>query len=609
MPFRSVATGRSSLAWTMLVVAALAVVYAPSLSNGPVWDDRDLVTENPYLRDVRGLEVLWHSDLWTASAKQEQSSFYRPLAMTTYWVNAWIGGLTPFSIRTGNLLIHIANALLLLLLFKRRVQARVRGLGPVFVLLWGLAPLCSEPVFWLSGRFDLLVTLAALGVLILNERESPGRVVGVAAVIGAGLLCKENFLGWTPLLLVDDLVVHRRALRRLVVKYAAIAVVVAAYLAVRAHLGLKSVSILADHDPGTLLEAYLFAIHTFLPLLVFPSRLDPFHPYEGLSTFREGMVGLAVIGLTVLLSVRGLARQADPGARTSLEGWLWMLGALLPSALTGPTLMMIGDRYAYLPLVGLFLAAWPLVVRLEAWRTGPHTDRQERPDRILEVSGTGPNAPHIRLPARWSLPVLLAILALAEGWVTTARAGDWKDDESLARASLEHHPDSFYALYTLGAMAAQRGDYEEASNLLRRSLLRNDGSWRTWNAICYVLQHQNRLDDALEACRNSAAINPRNPRVWVNLASIFVVRKQWQEAFVTASRAVAIKPGYVNARYLAGVSAANLGNLDVALEHVQAGLQVDPTNPRLLALKQALDAAGPGRSDRHPTHTPAPGSP
>ena len=548
----------------MLLALALLAAYWPSFPNGPVWDDTYLIVENPFLKSPDTLAKLWQTDLWSASGKQERSSFYRPLTMTTYWLNAQLVGLKPWAIRAGNLLIHFLNALLLLHLLAGVYPAEHRYLAPLFVGVWALSPLCSEPVIWLSGRFDLLVGLLALTAVWLNRKTGWGHSVAVTAAVGLGLFSKENFLGWVPLLLVDDLVVHRRAPRKLVGKYAGIVLVVAAYLGLRASLGLKSVSILADHDAATLVEAFLFAVNLFLSLLVAPVRLDPFHPYSGLGSGRLLGTGILIVAVTLFLVSRGIRKEAGPGVRMALTGWLWFLAALLPSALTGPTLMMIGDRYAYLPIIGLFIAIWPGVVRL--------------------VDRTRSSAPKV------AAGVFLAVM-LVEGALTALRARDWRDDRTLAEASLRSHPNGFYALYTLGTMAAQKGDLDRASSLLRRSLLANDGSWRTWDAICYVLLQQGRLNDAREACLTSAAINPQNPRVWVNLASVYVEQKQWRQAYVAARRSVVIKPSYVNARYLAAVSAANLGRYAEAMEHLEAGLEVDPTNQRLNGLKAALERA------------------
>src|SRR6188768_4258196 len=88
------------------VFLSIVVVYARSLANSPVWDDRPLVVENPNLTSWSGLSRIFSTDLWSASAQAEPSRFYRPMTMLTFWVNALIGGRSAASFRLGNILIH-----------------------------------------------------------------------------------------------------------------------------------------------------------------------------------------------------------------------------------------------------------------------------------------------------------------------------------------------------------------------------------------------------------------------------------------------------------------------------------------------------------------------
>jgi tetratricopeptide (TPR) repeat protein len=185
--------------------------------------------------------------------------------------------------------------------------------------------------------------------------------------------------------------------------------------------------------------------------------------------------------------------------------------------------------------------------------------------------------------------VLASVVAVAFGISTALHGRDWRDAGALAESSLASDPENPYALYLLGSDAALKGQLDKADDLLGRSMANNPGSWRTWNAVCYLRLHQDRLVEAERSCKQAIQLLPLNPRAWLNLASVYVTAQRWSEALTAADHTLALKPDSAEAHYLAGVSAANLGLIPVALAHVQAGLVAEPTHARLLSFKADLE--------------------
>lgn len=559
------ATRSRALLVCLGLVAAVLAAYATSFGNGPVWDDRPLVVDNPFLGTLSGLGRLWSTDLWTASAQGEPSSFYRPFTMVTFWGMVAVGGRSVVWLRLGNILIHAANALLLALFARRATGLGWRPAGLV-ALLFAVAPVCSEPVLWISGRFDLLVVTFALLALLASRIKGPLGLALVFASVAAGLLSKESFTGWLPLLLIDDLFLRRAGrvrelLPKLLPKYIAVAAATAAYLALRKMVGIPSLDVVTGTGVRPFVESFLLLIGSFFRQLVWPSTLDPFRPYAAPAAL--AMIAI-VVTLAALVGAAALVfrhhRDAE-AARVALFGVAWFVLATLPSAVAGPTLAMIGDRYAYLPLVGLFLAAAPLLAWLES--------RHERAPIVVSA--------------------VVAVLAVVWGTATAIHAPAWKDDRSLAESSLAIRPENPYALYLSGSEAARQGRLEEADALLARSLVGNPGAWRTWNAICYVRLNQNRLVEAEQACIETTRRHAGNPRAWVNLASVYVRAGRWKDALESAEHATELKPKFAEAHYLAGASAAKLRQYELAASHVDDGLAAEPAHRKLLVLQAELE--------------------
>ena len=97
---------RSWLPWAGAAAIALLTIiaYLPALDGGFIWDDGDYVTANPLLLDLDGLGRIW---------KPGETRQYYPLVFTTFWVEHKLWEFEPVGFHTVNVLLHIANALLL----------------------------------------------------------------------------------------------------------------------------------------------------------------------------------------------------------------------------------------------------------------------------------------------------------------------------------------------------------------------------------------------------------------------------------------------------------------------------------------------------------------
>jgi protein O-mannosyl-transferase len=542
----------------LALCGAILAVYVRSLGNAAVWDDPLLVTDNPNLRTFGGLFRLLTTDLWTSSGLAEPSSYYRPVTTFTYWITVMLGGGTA-TLRLGNIVLHATNAILLALFAHRATRIGWPGAG-LIALLWAVAPVCSEPVLWIAGRFDLPVATFALLALLASRLATKASLALTLSSIAAGLLSKESFIGWIPLIAVDDLLVRRMDLRRCWVKYAAIGGVVVGYLLLRALMGIPSMDVVTHTGVVAIVRSLLFLIGTFAHQLVWPDALDPYRPYAPLATANAILVAVVATGAFAAAATAVVRHRDSVRARVALFGLAWFVCSAIPNAVAGPNLDMVGDRYAYVPVIGLFVSLAALATTTV-------------PIRALGIAALG--------------------LSLTEGWLTMRHTADWRDDVSLAESSLRSTPGNPYPLYVLGSYAALNNDLERADTLLAQSLAGDPDSWRTWNAVCFLRLHQKRLAEGERACEEAVSRHPKNPRTWVNLASIYMQAGKWASASTAAARALNLKPHYAEGHYVAAVSAANMGDVDQARAHIARGLAADPTHARLRDLERQIEAQLP----------------
>ena len=542
---------RMRAAWPIVLPALLALlVYLPAAWLGLAWDDAALTSDNPSLASLHGLWEVWTQDTWKASGLDEQASYYRPVAMTSFWLVARVS-TSPAAHHLTNVLLHAGNAALLALVLRRRFPASGTA-AALLASFWAVATANAEAVLWISGRFDVLVTT----FLLLAFAANAGRRRWLAPLAFAcALLTKEVAIGWVLVLVADDIVLLGRDWRERWRDWAALLALSAAYLVIRRGVGL------ATGDAA--LRALAWAIPAFASIaarvvakLFVPVGLDPLQPLRLLPPV--GVV--ATLGVVAALGLLAAKRRRDPGSwgAGALVGLTWFLLTLAPMAAIAPAEPVAGDRYGYAASAGLCFALAAVVVTLRS------------------------------RPAARLASALLSVLVAVHAALTERHIPAWQDRESVARSMVAAHPDNAHGHYLLGYLALERHDAVEADARLSRSLALSR-SWRALDAACVMELRRDRLDLAERYCVESGAAQPTNPRVWVNLASVYVRGKQWQKALENADRAVALKPRYAEAHYLAGAAAANLGWLPLASTHVEAGLRAAPSHRGLLRLKEELE--------------------
>lgn len=161
------------------------------------------------LDDLRMLDNLPRSgslDVLTLFNPFHGRGYFRPLIILSYYIDNSLLGLSPQAMHLENMLIHLANTLLVLwigLTVFRDQEKRVE-LAFVSACVFSLHPLNVEAVAWISGRTDPLATMFALLALVAIYRfvisaRLPWLWVGALLCL-VGALAKETALFCLPAL-------------------------------------------------------------------------------------------------------------------------------------------------------------------------------------------------------------------------------------------------------------------------------------------------------------------------------------------------------------------------------------------------------------------------
>ncbi len=186
----------------VLVLLVTAVVYSSALQNGITYIDDDMyLLKNPFLRDFsfKGVKAIF-------------SSFYEfnyhPLTTLVWLLEFKLFGLNPLPYHSFNVLVHLANILLVYTLARRLSGKDVTGL--VVAILFAVHPLHVESVAWISEMKGLLCGLFYFLSLIYYLKYVDGGfkkkdLVAVLLLFVAALLSKSAAVTLPFVMLVIDI--------------------------------------------------------------------------------------------------------------------------------------------------------------------------------------------------------------------------------------------------------------------------------------------------------------------------------------------------------------------------------------------------------------------
>src|SRR6266478_4442509 len=141
----------------------------PCQSRGDMWivydvfgvikvDDPEYIIDNPHV--TSGLT--WPGLLWAFSSGYAAN--WHPLTWVSHMMDCSLYGLDPGGHHSTNLIFHVADVLLLFLLFCRMTGAVWRS--ALVAALFALRPLHVESVAWASERKDVLSTFFLMLTLL-----------------------------------------------------------------------------------------------------------------------------------------------------------------------------------------------------------------------------------------------------------------------------------------------------------------------------------------------------------------------------------------------------------------------------------------------------------
>ena len=568
-----------------LVVITLAVYWPVQNYDFVNFDDDLYVTENPHTQE--GLTQ--KSVSWAFSFSEKEGTYWQPVTWLSHALDCQLYGLQPGKHHLTGLMFHLANSLLLFMVFKWMTGAFWRS---AFVAaLFAIHPINVDSVAWVAERKNVVSTffwmLTMLAYVYYTKKPTLGRYLLTFSMYVLGLLTKPMLVTLPFALLLLDYWPLKRLLYgqpsrkkrggrtktampefKRFPPFQLIVEKIPFFILTGLSIGLSSLSVqekgpLASLVPMDLRIANALVSYVkYIGNMIWPQGLTVFYPYPRMVPAWE-----TIGAVLLLLCVSAMAVRSIERAPYFIIGWLWFLGTLFPVL----GLVQVGlwpamaDRFAYVPLIGLFVVfAWGV----------PQICQNRRYHKI------------------W-LSASVAFLPLILITVTWKQVGYWENSISLFEHNLRFTSNNHIAHNNLGVALDRQDRTKEAIEHYLQALRISPDYVKTYYNFGVALNKQGRTKEAIEHYLQAIRIKPDFDKAHNNLGVALDKQGRTKEAIEHYLQALRINPDYSEVHSNLGVALDKQGRTDEAIKHYLQALRINPDYVEVHSnLGLALDKQG-----------------
>ena len=536
----------------LLTLALLTfVVYLPVRNHDFVrYDDDVYVTNNPEVKP--GLS--WQGIKWAFVT--DHGANWHPLTWLSLMLDCELFGVQPGPLHIVNVLFHIANTLLLFIVFNRMTKALWQS--AFIAAMFALHPLHVESVAWIAERKDVLSTLLGLLTMLAYvryvERSSAGRYILAIVFFALGLLAKPMLVTLPFVLLLLDywplgrfenskFSICNSIIEKLPFFFLSILSSVITFIVQQKGGAVFSVDIVPFN---VRLANAICSYFVYIEKMFWPVRLAVLYPYSmnGIS-FVSVLLSATILVLITVLVLYNYRRR-----KYLIVGWLWYLGTLVPViGIVQVGVQAFADRYTYVPLTGLFIIC--------AFASADLLKNVPFKKYILATSAT--------------------IILLACTILTTVQLIYWKDSTLLFERALAVTENNVHILNNYGNALGAMGKHEEAAKVLGQAVQGLPDSYEIRNNYGKALQNLGKLDEAIEQYQIAIKIEPTADFARYNLSVALAAKGDFDAAIKQCRIALAARPDDAEMHTHLGSLLQNQGKNNEAIECYKKALQIDPT--------------------------------
>ena len=531
--------GRAAGVLALLVVGC----FLPSiLWGGFVWDD------NVYLVGVEPISTwsgLWQ--IWGSPATL--GDYYWPLTYTTFWAEHKLWGFNPTGYRAVNVLLHLANTLLVWHLMRRLAVPGAWAVAAFFAI----HPLHVESVAWIIERKDMLSGFFFLAAALLwmrfAEKARSQYWAGSLLLYVAALLSKSIAVTLPAALLLWHW--WKKKPPDWIRLGAFFVVGLALVLAdVVRHHAIKALSF-----DFSLIERALIAARAlwfYAGKLLWPTNLSVVYPRWDVQVADPLAWGYLIAAIAFSTVLWHLRQRIGRGPLVGVLFFVVVLSPVLGFVDYGyMRYSFVADRFVYLAGIGVMAvvcggATWGVRRLSDLWQKGA-----------------------------WAVAVAVIVVL---GMLTWKHAGIWKDDETLWRHVIKLNPQAYNAHANLGNALRKQKRYEEAVAEYQKAIKQDPHNVKTFVYMGRSLNRLDRFEEAEKFLRVALAVSPPTLRTQLHLGHALYGQQRYEEAVAAYQAAIEQAPDLSEPRISLGMALGKLGRHPQAETHLRRALVLIPQN-------------------------------
>jgi len=583
------------LIFALLLSATTIAVYRPAWHGGFLWDDDAYVINNDLLTAPDGWQRIWFS--------LDSPSQYFPLTYSTFRIEHALWGLNTTGYHWVNLLLHVANALLVWAILAR---LKIPGAW-LAAAIFALHPVQVESVAWITERknvlmgFFFLLTLLAW-IVFIDERTRRRWVFYCLALGTYALALSAKATACTlPAALFLILWLQKRPInsRRLIQ--------ILPFLSMGVAMGLVAVWWERYHQ-GTSHAVFPFltpierilvasrAVWFYLGKLIWPSNLTFIYPRWNISPVHWWDYIWFLAGIGVCVTIYFLRPYVGRSVEVAAAFFVATLSPVLGFIMLYTfRYTFVADHYQYLACIGpIALASAGIAVFLGRFCGTSFELASDMPS--LPVAN-----PRLVRSKLFASSAICGALLLLLSILTWRQAGMYNDIETLWRTTLARNPKCWMADTNLGLVLFQRGEIDGAIAHYRSALQMQPDWWDAEYNLGTALLAKGQAEEAILHCEKAVSMRPSDPDAQLVLGNALFQRGRIDEAITHYQKAMMSRPNDFLARYGLAQALLQKGELNAAIQACRAALSIRPSDSNChTTLAIALDENGePAEAIQH----------
>ena len=561
--------------------------YDDQLYVTDIYSQKDTIT----FKDISGTFSDVHTGHW------------HPLTSMSHMLDWYLFKNNAGGHHWTNVIIHIFNTILLFLLFRTMTGSLWRS---AFVAaLFAVHPINLESVAWIAERKNVLSTFFWILTMLLYVRyvAQPDwkRYLPVFLCFVLGLMSKPMLVTLPFVLLLLDywplnrttintqndhqiessrVDIKKRKISVLILEkvplfvLSAVSIVLTLYAARSAKTIVTLDSLPLINRISNAVVAYIM----YIKKLFWPADLAVIYPYVATPVWQILMIITLLVIITIcvckyLLKYPYLA-----------VGWFWYVGTLIPViGIVQVGNQSMADRYAYIPLIGLFI--------MIVWGMGHVLEKIFSPKAIAIISGM--------------ILVTLIIVSYyqVQYWQNTFtlfnHAVNVTENNSIAHSNLAgellkqnkvkealHHCQTALLLDPLDYNTLERaaraygvlGDKDKAIDALRLAIKVHPEYARAYNDLYVLLLQEGKAEDGLKEYRKAIELNlnKNNWELHYNFGNALATQGYYEGAVIQYNQVLRIQPRNAFVHNNLAMVLLRQGKIDDALNHFREAVKLQP---------------------------------